>query len=154
MSPFKCKVSLKLMEFDGKELTSYWCDCFFFCFFFKAIAASLHKGNWFSSTNRLWIMPRGLVTLTLDCIPVEGASALFSVSKNGRHTCIHLLSLTHIYISLLLPGPRQLPLFRSDLAGTVTPMPRTNSSAFQPLSLSANTPAQFSAAHMHTEGAA
>lgn len=48
-------------------------------FLFKAITASLHKWNWFSSTNRLWIMPWGLVTVvtvTLDCNPVEATSAL------------------------------------------------------------------------------
>lgn len=143
MSPFKCKVSLKLMEFEGKVLTIYWCDQFFFVCL-KAIAASLHKGNWFSSTNRLWIMPRGLVTLTLDCIPVEGASALLVCLKMANtHT-------THVYISVMIPGPREVLLFRSDLAGTVKPMPRTNSSTFQSLSFNANTPAQFSTVGTHS----
>lgn len=71
--PFKSKVSLKLIQSDGKALTGCWCDR---VFLFKAITESLHKENWFSSTNRLRIMPRGLVTVALDCTPVENTSAL------------------------------------------------------------------------------
>lgn len=70
---FKSKASLKLIQFDGKTLTGCWCE---WVFLSKAISASLYKENWFSSTNRLWIMPWGLVTVTQDCTPVEATSAL------------------------------------------------------------------------------
>lgn len=64
---YESKVSSKLIQFDGKALTGCWCDWVFFLF--KAITAPLHKRNWFSPINRLWIMPRGLVTVALDRTP-------------------------------------------------------------------------------------
>lgn len=75
---------------------------------------------------------------------------------HGGHVCSNCVCLKMTNTRTIpssSAGPIGVLLFSSDLADTVVPVPRTNSSRFQPISFSANTPAQFSADCPHIEGA-